>query len=90
MASPKLIYLAGRQFKTSGTHPCILNPKRTKRLQLHAKSELESVTTRRSPRDSLPPNLEGYVTKIAPHKAFDLILGGKLTFDERVIVHRVG
>jgi len=37
---------------------------------------------------SLPPNLEGYVTKFAPHKALKLITRGKLTFDERVVLHR--
>ena len=34
-------------------------------------------------------NLEGYATKCAPHKALKLIAYGKLTFDERVVLHRV-
>ena len=29
------------------------------------------------------------MTKLAPHKALKLIASGKLTFDERVVVHRV-
>jgi len=29
-------------------------------------------------------------TKFAPHKALKLIARGKLTFDERVLLHRVG
>jgi hypothetical protein len=29
-----------------------------------------------------------YVTKFAPHKALGLIARGKLTFDERVVLHR--
>jgi len=32
---------------------------------------------------------EGYVTKSASHKALKLIAWGKLTFDERLVVHRV-
>ena len=36
-----------------------------------------------------PPNLEGNVTKFAPHKALKLIARGKLTFDERAVLHRV-
>ena len=31
-----------------------------------------------------------YVTKFAPHKAPELIARGKLAFDERVALHRVG
>ena len=31
----------------------------------------------------------GYATKFAPHKALQLIVGGKLTFGERVVLHRV-
>ena len=34
-------------------------------------------------------NLGCYVTKCAPHKALKLIASGKLTFDERVVLHRV-
>ena len=30
-----------------------------------------------------------YVTKYAPHKALKLISRGKLTFEERVVLHRV-
>ena len=33
---------------------------------------------------------EGYVTTFAPHKALKLITTGKLTFDERVELNRVG
>ena len=36
------------------------------------------------------PDSGVYVTKFAPHEALRLIAGGKLTFDERVVVHRVG
>jgi hypothetical protein len=32
--------------------------------------------------------LELYVTKLAPHKALQLIASGKLTFDEKVVIHR--
>ena len=32
---------------------------------------------------------KGYVTKFAPHLALKIIAGGKLTFDERVVLHRV-
>jgi len=32
---------------------------------------------------------EGNVTKFAPHKALKLIAGGKLTFDEKVVIHLV-
>jgi len=35
-------------------------------------------------------NLEGYVTKFTPHKTVKLSVWGKLTFDERVVLHRVG
>ena len=38
---------------------------------------------------SFPPNLESNVTKFAPHKALELSLRGKLTFDDRVVFHRV-
>ena len=31
-----------------------------------------------------------YVTKPAPHEALKLIARGMLTFDERVVLHRVG
>ena len=34
-------------------------------------------------------NFEGYVTKSAPHKALKLIVRDMLTFDERVVLHRV-
>ena len=33
--------------------------------------------------------LEGYLTKCAPHRALKLIGWCKLTFDERAVVHRV-
>ena len=36
-----------------------------------------------------PPKLGCYVTKSAPHKAFKLIAWVKLTFDKRVVLHRV-
>ena len=35
-------------------------------------------------------NFERNVTKFAPHKALKLIVRGKLTFDERVVLPRVG
>ena len=38
---------------------------------------------------SVPPNLEGQVTKFAPHKALKLIAWCKLTFDEKFELHRV-
>ena len=41
------------------------------------------------PRVSVARNLERYVTKFAPHKVVKLTSKGKLTFDERVLVHRV-
>jgi hypothetical protein len=31
----------------------------------------------------------GYVTKYIPHKVLESLLCGKLTFDGRVVVHRV-
>ena len=40
-------------------------------------------------RVSFPPNLEGFVTKFAPYKALKLMVCGKLTFDERVVLRRV-
>ena len=40
-------------------------------------------------RVSLPRISEGYVTKFALHKAQKVITSGKLTFDERVVLHRV-
>ena len=51
--------------------------------------DLGEVTTRWSMRVSLPSNLQGDVTKFAPHKALKLIAWGQLTFDERVVVRRV-
>ena len=37
-----------------------------------------------------PPSIIGcYVTEFAPHLALDLISSGKLTCDERVVLHRV-
>ena len=38
---------------------------------------------------SLPEMFDGHVTKFALHKALMLITLGKLTCDERFIVHRV-
>ena len=35
------------------------------------------------------PRFERNVTRFAPHEALKLIARGKLTFDERVVVHRV-
>ena len=35
-------------------------------------------------------NFVGYVTKFTPHKDLKLIASGKLTFDERVVLHCVG
>ena len=32
----------------------------------------------------------GYVTKFAPHGALELIVRGKLTLDERGVLHGVG
>ena len=37
----------------------------------------------------MPQHFEGYVTKFAPHKILKLIAWGKLTFDKRVVLHRV-
>ena len=39
--------------------------------------------------DFVGSNFERYVIKSAPHKALTLITSGKLTFDERVALHRV-
>jgi hypothetical protein len=47
-------------------------------------------TTRWSSRCSLPRMSEGRVTKFAPQKTLTLVTRGKLTFDERVVPHRVG
>ena len=41
-------------------------------------------------RRAFSPNLEGSVTRFAPHKALKLIAGCKSTFDERVLVRRAG
>ena len=38
----------------------------------------------------VPTIYGGNVTKFAPHDAVKLIASGKLTFDERVVLHRVG
>ena len=38
----------------------------------------------------VPLDSEGNVTKCAPHEAYKLIAVGKLTFDERIVLHRVG
>ena len=47
------------------------------------------VLTRWSLRVTLVQNVERYVTKVAPHKALTLIVSGKLTLDDRVVLHRV-
>ena len=47
------------------------------------------LATRWSSRVSLPRISEGCVTKFAPRKTPKLIAPGKLTFDERVVFHRV-
>ena len=46
--------------------------------------------TRWTTRGSFPQNYGGYVTKCAPHQTRKLIARGKLTFDERVVLHRMG
>ena len=51
--------------------------------------EAQPAATRWIPKISLPQNYGGYVSKFAPHKALHLIAGGKLTFDEWVVLHRV-
>ena len=38
----------------------------------------------------VPLDSEGNVTKCAPHEAYKLIAVGKLTFDERIVLHRAG
>ena len=48
-----------------------------------------SGTTRWTLRGSVPRISEGYVTKFAPHKAPKSIVTGQVTFDERVLLHRV-
>ena len=47
------------------------------------------MTARRNTRVSLARKFERNVTKFAPHKALKLIASGKLTYDERVVLHRV-
>ena len=37
----------------------------------------------------MPHFFEGYATKFAPHKALKLIARGNLTFEERIVVHRM-
>ena len=49
----------------------------------------EEVTTRWSLRVSLLQNCDDCVTKFASHKALISIVTGRLTFDERGVVHRV-
>jgi hypothetical protein len=46
-------------------------------------------STQWSARISIPPNLEGYVTKFVPREALNLIARGKLTLDESIVLHRV-
>ena len=48
-----------------------------------------NASARWSSRLSLPDFFEGYVSQFAPHKALKLIPSGKLTFEERVVAHRV-
>jgi len=38
---------------------------------------------------ALPPILEGYVSKYIPQMALKLISAGTLTFDDRLVVHRM-
>ena len=57
--------------------------------RVHAQSCHIRQATRWTSRGSLPQYFEGYVIKFAPHKAVKLIGRGKLTFDERFVVHRV-
>ena len=40
-------------------------------------------------KDFVCSKFEGHVTTLAPHQALKLIVGGKLTFDEMVVVHPV-
>jgi len=47
-----------------------------------------SLATRWSSRFSLARNFERNVTKFSPRKVLKLIAWGKLTFDERVVLHR--
>ena len=51
-------------------------------------SVLVRVTTRWTSRVSVHRHFEGHVTKLAPHQDLKLIVWCKLTFDERVVVHR--
>ena len=37
----------------------------------------------------MPPKIDGYVNKYAPHKALKIIACGKLTFFRRVLLHRL-
>ena len=72
-------YGLGFQVKVDKTHS---------RCSLFARKRLPGAI-RRLPRVSVARNLERYVTKFAPHKVVKLTSKGKLTFDERVLVHRV-
>ena len=42
-----------------------------------------------SSRGSSPQESGGYVSKFTPHEALKLIARGKMTFDERAVLHRV-
>ena len=48
-----------------------------------------SLSTQRTSRVSLPQSLEGLLTKYIPHIALKMISSGRLTFDERLVLHRV-
>ena len=62
-------------------------------------SRMDSISTSHNPPSAHPTRwswrvsfvrtFERYVTKCAPYKALKLIARGKLTFDERVVLHRV-
>ena len=51
--------------------------------------EETALPTRWTSRVALPRNFEGRVTIFAPHYALNLTAWDKLTFDERIVVHRV-
>ena len=55
----------------------------------HGLTRTDSVSTRWTTVVPRPPILGGHVTKFAPCQALKLLLGGKLSFDERFVVHRV-
>jgi len=63
---------------------------RTNGLSIKNPLSLDRQSTRWSLRVSIPQNSGRYVTKCAPHKALKSNTWGKLAFDERVELHRVG